>query len=198
MNQRSDVFSRKAVCVGGVSGAGKTTMLRTHVECNARDLQITGSSVVKAVIAPATVQELDEWPLARRQEVREQSILELQRILQSCEGHLLVDGHFTLRNRCTGVLESIFTQEDKDFFHALVLIHPDPEAVLAQRLSDDRQRDLESVEQIAEHIAYERREGLRLASEMNVPFLEIAESCAEARLRALEQFLHSLTEPEVA
>lgn len=190
MSQDAGVISRRvAVCVGGVPGAGKTTLLRAHVEREMRDMQVTGSSIVKAIIAPSSVHDLDGWAPERRQAVREQSIHELRRIQERCAGRLLVDGHFTLRNRTTGVLESIFTPEDKEFFQALVLIHPQPESVVVQREHDGRARGAESIDDISAHIEVELLEGRRLARDMGVPLLELVECDLPQRLQAMAEFL---------
>lgn len=191
MNNFKTAVSRKiAICVGGVPGAGKTTLLRAHTELYARDMQITGSAIVKKIIAPFSVHDLDSWALEQRQSVREQSINELRKLLGQCIGRLLVDGHFTLRNRTSGLLEPIFTPEDKDFFHALVLLDsPSPELVIAQRKHDVRSRSTESVDDVAAHIEYERLEVRRLATEMGVPLLELSEPDQALRLKALAGFL---------
>lgn len=183
------IYSRAAICVGGVPGAGKTTLLRNHVELEARDMQVTGSSIVKQIIAPSSVHELDGWPSEQRRAVREQSIRELQQLRELCTGRMLVDGHFTLRNRVSGVLEPIFTPEDKAFFQGLILIHPQPESVLAQRKSDGRVRSTESVVDVAAHIEFELYEGRRLARDMGVPLLEVVELGMPQRLQALAEFL---------
>ena len=179
-----------AICVAGVSGAGKTTLLRAQQESEIRDTQISGSSVVKAIIAPATVQELDAWPLEKRNAVRTQSIQWLRGQQIQCDGRLLVDGHFTLRNRITGKIEPIFTAEDQAFFQALVLIHPSPESVLSQRETSTRNRRPESIEAITAHIEYEMKEGRRLAQLMGVPLLELNEADVTGRLRSLVEFLN--------
>ncbi|WP_406663951.1 AAA family ATPase [Gallaecimonas sp. GXIMD1310] len=186
------LFRSVAICVGGVPGAGKTTLLRAHVEWEMRDMQVTGSSIVKSIIAPASVNDLDSWDPERRQAVREQSIQELRRIQSQCQGRLLVDGHFTLRNRTTGVLEPIFTPEDKEFFQALVIIHPQPEAVIAQRENDGRARGNESIDDISAHLEVELREGRWLAREMGVPLLELAECELPLRLHAMTKFLNKI------
>ena len=178
-----------AICVAGVPGAGKTTLLRTHVELESRDMQVTGSSIVKAIIAPASVHELDGWSPELRQAVREQSIVKLRQLQQQCSGRMLIDGHFTLRNRVTGILEPIFTPEDKTFFQALVLINPRAESVLDQRKSDGRARRVELVGDIAAHIEFELQEARKLARDMKIPLLELVESALPQRLQALSEFL---------
>lgn len=181
-----------AVCVGGVSGVGKTTLLSEYTRLFTHDLQVTGSAIVKAIIAPSTVSELDSWSLERRQAVRERSIHELRKLLHESDGRLLIDGHFTLRNRTTSLLEPIFTPEDKSFFQALVLITPDPELVLVQRLGDERDRPPESIDDIAEHMAFELCEGRRLSKEMDVPLLELTEPDLPSRLHSLANFLNAI------
>lgn len=190
MSQDAGVIPKRvAICIGGVPGAGKTTLLRAHVAREMRDTQVTGSSIVKAIIAPSSAHDLDGWAPERRQAVREQSIHELRRIQEKCAGRLLVDGHFTLRNRTTGVLEPIFTPEDKEFFQALVLIHPQPKSVVAQRENDERARGAESIDDISAHIEVELIEGRRLARDMGVPLLELAECDLSERLQAIAEFL---------
>lgn len=189
IKDKSLISKEFSICVGGVPGSGKTTLLRAHVARENRDMQVTGSSIVKAIIAPSSVHDLDGWSLDRRQAVREQSITELRKIRMRSAGRLLVDGHFTLRNRTTGLIESIFTPEDKAFFQALVLIHPSPESVVAQRRQDGRVRCTESIDDIAAHIDAELFAGRQLARDMGVPFLELIESALPQRLDAIAEFL---------
>lgn len=178
-----------ALCISGVPGAGKTTLLRKYVEQSELDMHVIGSSIVKAIIAPASVNDLDGWPSGKRDAVRAESIRTLCGLKDQCAGRLLVDGHFTLRNRKSGLLEPIFTAEDKAFFNALILINPTPESVLAQRVDDARSRGCESIESIDEHVEFERQEAQRLACEMGVPLLELVESSLSERLRVMSEFL---------
>lgn len=178
------------VCVGGVDGVGKTTLLQAHArEHEPRDAQLTGSSIVRALIAPATVEDFDRWSEARRQEVRGAAIEALRARREEAAGRLLVDGHFTLRNRVTGRVEPIFTEQDRAFYDALVLVEASAEVVAAWRRDDTRARRQESVEGIEEHLAAERAEGHRLAAMMGVPFGVITSTSMEVRLRELADFL---------
>ena len=179
-----------SVCLSGVPGVGKTMLLHAHVtEREPRDRQITGSSVVKGIIAPASVRDLDTWPETKREEVREESIRRLRIQRRETAGRLLVDGHFTLRNRATGVIEPIFTPGDRAFFDAVALIEAPIEQVLAWRQGDTRDRGAETPEQITAHLDAERAEGERLAREMGVPYLIVTVISLPARLDALAAFL---------
>lgn len=181
--------TRAAICLGGVPGVGKTELLRAHVGKETRDRQITGSSIVKSLIAPFSVRDLDAWTSVRRDAVRARSIDVLRELRMQCPGRLLVDGHFTLRNRSSGQVQPIFTREDRSFFQALVLVDAAPDSVLAQRAADVRGRDVESFDAVAEHIELERQEGRRLANAMGVPLLELDTADLQLRLRRLADFL---------
>jgi len=188
-----------AVCVGGVSGVGKTTLLKAHVDAvEPRDRQLTGSSVVKAVISPATVHELDGWAETDRSAIREEAIRRLDVMRAATPGRLLVDGHFTLRNRHTGAIEAVFTSGDRAFYDALVLLETSAAQVMAWRERDGRDRGKTSIRQIQEEIDAERLEAMRLADAMQVPLLIIGEADAARRLAALGAFLDAHARLEAA
>lgn len=178
------------VCIGGIDGVGKTTLLQAHTrEREHRDVQLTGSSVVRSLIAPATFDDFDRWPEARRDAVREAAIEALRAKRSETSGRLLIDGHFTLRHRVTGRVEPIFTAADQAFYDALLLVEASAEVIAAWRRADARTRRDEPSEGIEEHLAAEREEGRRLASAMGVPFAVITSTSMDARLRELAAFL---------
>jgi adenylate kinase len=177
-------------CVGGIPGAGKTTLLGAHVrEREPRDRAITGSSIIKALIAPATVGAFDAWPEARRTEVREAAISRLRERRRETPARLLVDGHFTLRSRITGSIDIVFTPGDCAFYDALVLVEAPAEQVMAWRRVDARDRGAEPLALVEEHLAAERAEGARLSAAMGVPYLVVSEPELPARLDRLSAFL---------
>jgi len=183
--------------VGGISGVGKTTLLQRHVLLHPCDQQITGSSVIKQIIAPAAFHELDAWPMARREQVREESIARLEHTRAACPGQLLIDGHFTLRNRQTGVLEPVFTPGDCDFYQALVLVDCTASQVTRQRAQDQARRNSKAdddTSRIEEHLEFERSWAARLRDRMDVPLLVIDHTDLERRLAALAEFLGQFVE----
>jgi len=182
-----------AVCVGGISGVGKTTLLQHHVAGEPRDQQVTGSSVIRQIIAPDGFEALDRWPSARREQVREESIARLVAMRAACPGRLLIDGHFTLRNRGTGALESVFTPGDRGFYQALVLVDAAAVQVMAQRTRDETRRRNETDADVEAHLEFERAWAHRLHEEMGVPLLVIADAELERRLTALRAFLGRVT-----
>lgn len=188
---------RLAVGVFGVSGIGKSTMLDAHVAACPVDRHIGGSAVVKAIIAPHSVRDLDTWPEARRTAVRQESIRRLRTELGRTQRCLLVAGHFTLRSRATGQIESILTQKDHEFFDALVHVDGDADSVIAQVRADSRERHGQTVDLVREHLRVERVVAEETALLMGVPLLSIGGGSVAERCDALESFLRRVAGREL-
>jgi adenylate kinase len=180
-----------SICIGvfGVPGVGKSTLLDAHVVGQPLDHHVGGSSVVKAIIKPASVRDFDSWPADRQDAVRSESIRRLVSLRDAAPRCLLVAGHFTLRNRVTGVIERILTQADHSFFDALVLVDSSVEQVLAQTASDDRARHGQDAERVAEHLVFERVVAAETAALMGVPLHCMEAATLELRLDGVEAFI---------
>ena len=179
-----------SVGVGGIPGVGKSHLIQTFATSGAKgDAAIAGSAVIKAVIAPLTLREFKDWPEARKLEARIAAIDSLAELRNRTPGTLLVDVHFTLRAPDSPLPHCVFNAADRNFYDALVLIEAPPSTVVRWRESDVRRRDLESLEQVEEHIRVERAEFLRQAALMDVPHLVIDEAALPSRLSALSAFL---------
>lgn len=181
-----------AVGVFGITGVGKSTLLDAHVARCPADLHIGGSSIIKAIIAPSSVRDLDEWPAARQDEVRRESIRRLRVLRNDVPGRLLVAGHFSLRNRRTGRVEPILTDEDHGFFDALVHLDSTASAVLSQTSLDPRQRHSQTLAEIEEHLAFERTLAGTTASLMGVPLLRVTAPTITGRVRELASGLEMM------
>lgn len=181
-----------AVGVFGVTGVGKSTLLDRHVEACPWDRHVGGSSVIKALIAPASVRDFDRWPQVEQTSIRRRAIVELRRMRDRTEGALLVAGHFSLRNRASGILEPVLTDEDHDFFDALVLLDGEPHRVLEQTAGDSRPRHGQALEAVREHLAFERALAASTVARMKVPMLTITAPSIAERLRDLAEFLGGL------
>lgn len=182
-----------AVCVVGVPGVGKSTLLALYAETYPSDARhIVGSSIVKAIIAPDSVRDLDGYPLARQDAVRAEAIERLRLIRDEARSCLLVDGHITLRNRGSGRLERVFTSADEAFYDAIVLLTSKPETVLSQRAKDTRTREAESPDSIQEHLLAERVGAVEVTERTTLPFLLIEAEDREARMQAMSRFLRDL------
>jgi adenylate kinase len=176
MRTSREMSGTPAICITGVPGVGKTTLLRLHVsEVEPRDRAITGSAVLEQVIRPATFEEFDGWPEPRRVAAREEAVVRLRQAKSRTVGRLLVDGHLSLRNRRDGGLTKVFTEADRNFYDALVLVDGTVDEVRARRCAESRSRGGESPSQIAEHLVFEKVQFDSLVEEMRVPHLVLAE-----------------------
>jgi adenylate kinase len=172
---------------------GKTSLLRRIAQDPALAATvISGSAILQQVIAPSTLEEFDEWEPEVRAAARESAIRKLTEERQNTPCRLLMDGHFTLRDRRTGRVEPVFTARDRSFYDALVLVEGTPEEILSRRRTDSRTRPAESVPNIAEHLGAERAEGLRLAQRMGVPILVIAAKDQRRGAAIVEEFLNRM------
>lgn len=180
-----------AVCVCGVPGVGKTTLISAHVggDRAGPDRQLSGSSVIREVIAPHSVRDFDGWPVEARTTVRHEAIRRLQALRDALPRALLVDGHFTLRNARSGAIEPVFTAEDRRFYDALVHIDATAEAIYCWRAADPRDRGATTLELLEEELLAERNAAAEIASEMRVPLLTIETAEPISRLTQLRKFL---------
>ena len=187
-------MSGLAVAVFGVNGVGKSTLLAGHVASHPDDVHVVGSSVVKAVIAPASVRDLDEWPEDRRDAVRREAIERLCHIRDAAEGALLVCGHYSLRNRVDGELTDIRTEGDLGFYDAYVLLDATSDQVFAQVSADSRPRPWQTRGAISEHLEYERRLAHETVATTGRPLCVIAAPDHGRRLDEMATFLRRLKE----
>jgi adenylate kinase len=188
----------RTVLVAGVPGVGKTALLSEHVAGRPADVCVLGSSIVKRVIAPLTVHDLDRMPAEARERIRVEAVRQLEHFRLDCAGHLLVDGHLTLRNRASGEVEACFTESDRRFFDALVLVDATPEFVATLRERDRRSRGVESVEAIADHLEKERGFAQELARCSRWPYHVVGEAGVIQRCQSLREFLDSVTQGGVS
>lgn len=182
-------MSGHALGVFGVPGSGKSTLIQRHAQGHPHDSGRVGSSFIKAVIAPASVRDMDKWPPARREAARFEAIRRLEEAKAACEGVLLVDGHFTLRNRGTGSLELAINDADKRFYDAIVLLDADVETILRHTGHDTRSRHGQTPDAVAEHLALERQIAQRTAREMGVTHFVIDDADLDARALALAEIV---------
>lgn len=182
-----------AVLIAGVPGTGKTTTAIAVAAQRPATRHVTGSSVLRSVISPATLAEFDGWAPELRDAARELAIARLVADRASQNGILLVDGHFSLRDRRTHQLHSVFTDADARFYDALVLLDPAAQSVADWRHADVRQRPPEDLSTINAHLEYERNEAMRIARRLQIPFLQIASISLDTRASRISTFLDENT-----
>lgn len=180
----------RRLCLVGVSGLGKTTLVRTMAPRLPSFCCLTGSALLRELCG-AEFQYFDHLPEVRKRELREAAICRMAQIQDERQMHILCDGHTTLRSRASGMIEPVFTAQDCAFFHELILLHAPASVVIARRQADVARPRLTDEAKVVEEIEAEAAECRRIAKchGMRLHQLDAAAPDPEARL------LHLLEEP---
>lgn len=137
MSDKPRVLRR--ICLVGVRGVGKTTLVRSVVPALPTVDYVVGSAILRE-LAGSAFERFDSLPPEVKQRYREDAIRWMEE-RQAREGrHILCDGHTTLLNAGTGQVEQVFTELDCRFFRELILFEAPAEVVLQRRRSDPSKR----------------------------------------------------------
>ncbi|HNN91825.1 MAG TPA: ATP-binding protein [Pseudomonadota bacterium] len=179
----------RRLCLVGVSGLGKSTLLRAIAPRLPRYYCISGSTLLRELCG-AEFPHFDHLPDVRKQAIREGVIRRMVQIQSERQLHILCDGHTMLRSRASGVIEPVFTAEDCAFYHELILLHAPASVVVARRQADTSRSRPTDEAMIQEELAAEAAESRRIAERHAMRFHQL--DAADAALEA--QFLQRLQE----
>ena len=157
-------MSPRRICLVGVRGVGKTTLVRSVLPEVPRVDHIVGSSVLR-LLAGEDFNRFDHLPPEVKDEYRRHAIAWMEDH-QAREGKtILCDGHTSLLDESTGMVGAVFTERDCRFFQELVLVEAPLDVVLARRAGDaSKRRSLDPAVVAAELLA-ERETAARIAVE---------------------------------
>jgi len=125
----------RRICLVGVRGVGKTTLIRSIIKELPQIDYIVGSAVLRE-LAGAEFDHFDRLPLATKERYRKDAIRWMEARQAEQGKHLLCDGHTTLFNEGMGSSEIVFTQQDCQFFRELILLESPVDLILQQRRGD--------------------------------------------------------------
>jgi len=125
----------RRICLAGVRGVGKTTLVKSVLPELEGFEHIVGSAVLRE-LAGAEFARFDHLAPARKQGYREEAILWMERHQDATRQHVLCDGHTSLLDESTGAVGVVFTESDCRFFRELILLEAPLEVVLARRRAD--------------------------------------------------------------
>lgn len=155
---------RRRICLVGVRGVGKTTLIRSIIDKLPRVEYVVGSAILRQ-LAGEEFARFDSLPAHVKHRYREQAIEWMVEQQERTGQHLLCDGHTTLLDAEKGVVEQVFTGKDCRFFRELILLEAAPEVVLARRRGDFTKRRSLELATIRSELAGERATCLRLGVE---------------------------------
>lgn len=159
----------RRICLVGVRGVGKTTLIRQVVGEHPQVDYIVGSAVLRELAGEA-FEQFDHLEPAVKRQFRERAI-EWMESRQTCtEKHILCDGHTSLLDESTGRVGPVFTEHDCQFFRELILLEATAASVLEHRRRDSSKRRSLDPAVISAEIDGERSTSRRIAEEWGMLF----------------------------
>lgn len=154
----------RRICLVGVRGVGKSTLVRSVIDDLPHIDYIVGSSVLRE-LAGADFARFDQLPESVKHAYRVAAIAWMERRQQTCGRHILCDGHTALLNEATGQVGEVFTAADRAFFKELILMEAPAAVVLERRRADQTKRRSFVPEIIEQELRAERESCARVAKE---------------------------------
>jgi adenylate kinase len=171
----------RRVCLVGVRGVGKTTLLRRVLPNLEPWEHIVGSRVLRELVG-ADFSNFDALPEPVKTDYRRQAIAWMEAHQSRTGLNLLCDGHTTLIDLDGGV-EQVFTDEDCRFFRELILLEAPAAVVLERRRLDRKPRRPRTLAQVQAELDGERGCCRRLARQWGLTLHELPPNDLEQALR---------------
>ena len=152
----------RRICLVGVRGVGKTTLIRSVIGELPRVDYIVGSAVLRE-LAGDDFARFDHLPPAVKQRYREDAIAWMEERQRHTGKHILCDGHTSLLDESTGAVGPVFTDRDCDFFRELIFLEAPLDVVLERRRADVSKPRSLAPETVAGELLGERETSRRLA-----------------------------------
>jgi adenylate kinase len=157
-------MSPRRICLVGVRGVGKTTLVRSVLPRLPSVDHVVGSAVLRE-LAGAAFARFDHLPPEVKDGYRRRAITWMEE-RQAREGKTIVcDGHTSLLDESTGRVTAVFTEADCQFFRELILVDAPFEVILRHRAGDGTKRRNLDPSVIAAEIAGELEAAARIASD---------------------------------
>ena len=184
---RGPMTASRRICLVGVRGVGKTTLVRSVLPQLPGVEHVVGSAVLRE-LAGAEFDRFDHLSTERKQHFREEAIRWMERHQASVGRHILCDGHTSLLDESSGRVGEVFTELDCRFFRELILLDAPLDVVLARRAGDTRKRRSLDPAVVRAEIAGERESCQRIAEEWGMRLHRLP-SDPEAVSEALQEVL---------
>lgn len=172
----------RRICLVGVRGVGKTTLIRSVIDRVPHVDYIVGSAVLRELAGP-DFGRFDHLAPEVKQRYREGAIRWMADRQARVGKHILCDGHTSLLDESAGKIGQVFTEHDCRFFRELVLLEAPPEVVLEHRRNDKTKNRSLNLDVVRAEAAGERETSSRIARESGMT-LHVLPPIGDARLRA--------------
>ncbi len=174
--------SLRRICLIGVRGVGKTTLIRSLIAEVPHVDYVVGSAVLRELAGPDFAR-FDHLDPAIKQRYRERAIRWMEERQARVGKHVLCDGHTSLLDESSGKVGPVFTELDCRFFRELILLEAPRDVVLAHRRSDPTKRRSLDPAVVDAELTGERETSSRIASEWGLK-LHVLPLAADEQRRA--------------
>lgn len=176
----------RRICLVGVRGVGKTTLVRAVIDTLPNVDHIVGSAVLRELAGPDFAR-FDHLPPAVKHDYRVAAITWMEAHQARLGRHILCDGHTSLLDESSGRVGPVFTERDCTFFRELILLSAPVDVVLARRHADPVKRRSLDPTVIAAEIAGEHDTSHELATRWHMQLHHLAadDPAAPRRLASL-------------
>ena len=168
--------SLRRICLVGVRGVGKTTLIR---------------SAVLRELAGDDFRRFDHLPPAVKERYRQDAITWMEKRQAHHGKHILCDGHTSLLDESTGQVGPVFTERDCRFFRELILIEAPAETILQRRRADSSKRRSLDPAVVAAELRGERQSSQSIAEQWSMTLHRLPPNTDHRAAAALMEILSS-------
>lgn len=157
----------KRIGLYGVSGTGKTTILKEVVKKVNKVIWLEGSKLISEA-ADMSLDEFKKLPFNEKYFFREKAIERAWEIQKEKKQHIIIDGHL-LFAKGESEFENVMTEKDADFYTEYIYLKL-PAQVVMERIQNDKKRNRDySLTTIYRWAEAELKQLSAFCSERNIP-----------------------------
>lgn len=159
----------KRVGVYGISGTGKTSIVKLVEKYSDNTIWLEGSRLVLEA-ANMTLEEFKRQTTDdEKYAIRERAIKIAETIQAQEQKHIVLDGHLAFVNK-NGVFENVMTNQDQLFYTHFIYLKLTPKVVWSRQQNDTSKKRNYSLQTIEEWMKFEEKELLNAAMTYNINF----------------------------
>jgi adenylate kinase len=176
----------KPVCIVGIPGSGKTTLVKEYQLRRPDVLCLTGSSVIAQVIKPLTLLDYKKLPNDEKFYFHEKALQYLRDLYLEDLRLIIVDGHLSFQIENSNEFEEVFTDSDNKLYGTLILLNPPVDVVREHRINDTGRLRSTLPDDIIKHAEYEANLARNMALKHGFVLFEIETPDLEKGLQQLD------------
>lgn len=171
----------KRIGLYGVSGTGKTTILKEVSKLTSNVIWLEGSQLVINA-AGLTLEQFKKLSDTEKHFFREKAIDKAFEIQTKESKHIIIDGHL-LFAKGESEFENVMTEKDKNFYTDYIYLNLPTETILQRQQNDSDKKRSYSAKTISNWVAFELKELKQLCNKhhLNLHILQTTDNkeCVE-------------------